>query len=177
MKIELILKPQLIPAAIQDYSIIQNMSPFYIYDISRHCGFNSLDWAWPENGYECIDYKNYFTENDRYPFLVKVEEQLAGFVLIDKVSIDKKTDWNVGQFFIIGKFQRAGVAAQVFKQVLSKFVGWWEVAVIPENNPAVKFWRKVIDEYTNENYLEQTKLLDEKYERIVFSFNNSINYK
>ncbi len=171
------LTPQLISATIQDYSIIQNMSPFYIYDISRHCGFNSLDWSCPENGYECIDYKNYFTNANHYPFLVKVAQQFAGFVLIDKVSINKKIDWNIGQFFIIGKFQGTGVAAQIFKQVLTKFVGWWEVAVIPENTPAVKFWRRVINEYTNKSYLEETKLLEEKYKRIVFSFNNSINYE
>lgn len=35
--------PKLTPASIHDYPTIQNMARFYVYDMSRYCGFISED--------------------------------------------------------------------------------------------------------------------------------------
>ncbi|MCZ6925162.1 MAG: hypothetical protein O7D30_07525 [Rickettsia endosymbiont of Ixodes persulcatus] len=71
------------------------MARFYIYDISRYCGFTSdeYDWALPQDGlYEAVDYKKYFTETDQKVYLVKVNEEMAGFVLLNKVGTHNKID-------------------------------------------------------------------------------------
>jgi len=45
----------------------------------------------------------------RMHFLVKVDDKLAGFVLINKVGSTPEVDWNIGEFFIVFKFQGKGV--------------------------------------------------------------------
>lgn len=75
-------KINIIPATIVDYSTIQNMARFYVYDVSRYCGFISKAWGLPEDGlYECFDLKKYFIDDDKKAYLVKLEDgELVGFV-------------------------------------------------------------------------------------------------
>lgn len=170
----------LIPAALVDYPLIQNMGRFYVYDMSRYCGFTSDEYGWalPQDGlYEIGDYKKYFTELDRTAYLVKLNEEIAGFVLLNKVGTHDKIDWNMGKFFIIARFQNKGVGREVAKQIWQMYEGLWEVLVIPENKPAIKFWRNTINAFTKGNYQEDTKLTsirDYKAERVVFEFNTDI---
>lgn len=47
----------IIKAGTEDYPVIQNMARFYVYDLSRLCGFTSKDWACPANGlYESFNF-------------------------------------------------------------------------------------------------------------------------
>lgn len=164
---------------IEFYSIIQNLGRFYAYDISRHCGFISSDWDFPENGlYEMLDVNKYFIDSDRKAYLVRVKNELAGFVLLNKIGTNPNTDWNVGEFFIIAKFQGKGVAAEVAMEIWNSHVGNWEVAVIPENIPAKKFWTRTIDAYTNGNYVCNVKQIDydkHQSQRIIFEFQSTEN--
>ncbi|HJD58071.1 MAG TPA: hypothetical protein LFV92_02465 [Rickettsia endosymbiont of Ceroptres masudai] len=51
------------------------------------------------------------------------------------------------------------------------------MSVIPENKPAIKFWRNTINAFTKGNYQEDTKLTsirDYKAERVVLEFNTDI---
>ena len=67
--------------------------------------------------------------------------------------------------------------------------GIWEVSALPENKPAIIFWRNAINEFTKGNYQEEIKLVqvnDYKAERVIFEFdtqqyiqannNNSIRF-
>ncbi|GFY55682.1 acetyltransferase family protein [Trichonephila inaurata madagascariensis] len=139
---------------------------------------DEYDLALPQDGlYEADDYKKYFTELDRKAYLVKVNKEIADFVLLNKVGTHDKIDWNMGEFFIIARFQNKGVGGQVAKQIWQMHKGPWEVSVIPENKPALLFWRKVINEFTKGNYLEEVKLVQisgYKAERVIFEFNIDI---
>ncbi|WP_341792879.1 MULTISPECIES: hypothetical protein [unclassified Rickettsia] len=63
-------------ATLADYPTVQNMARFYVYDLSRSCGFTSDedDWTIPRDGlYESTDFKNYFIEADKKAYLVKIQ--------------------------------------------------------------------------------------------------------
>ena len=152
-------KTQLVKASVDAYPIIQNMARFYSYDMSRSCGFiDDWDWAFPENGlYEGCDVKRYFEDKNRYAFLIKVDDELAGFALIHKNGTHPKTDWNMGEFFIVAKFQGKGIGKQAAYLVWQQFLGNWEVTVIPENLPALYFWRKCVSDFTKKQYCEEIK--------------------
>ncbi|MFN7039460.1 MAG: GNAT family N-acetyltransferase [Alphaproteobacteria bacterium] len=171
-------KPSLISADINDYPIIQNMARFYVYDMSRYCG-NIEGWECPDDGlYECFDLKIYFGTPGRYAFLVKIDNELAGFVLINKIGSNAEVDWNIGEFFILAKFQDKGVAKQIAFQIFDKFRGIWETSAMPDNIKAINFWRKTVAEYTKDNFIEgqktigPTKFHPEAYSMIVFRFEN-----
>jgi predicted acetyltransferase len=84
---------KIIKATIDDYPTVQNMARFYVYDMSRSCGFISEDWACPSDGlYESYDFKLYFDNPKRQAFLIKVHNELAGFVLLNKVGTQHNID-------------------------------------------------------------------------------------
>jgi ribosomal-protein-alanine N-acetyltransferase len=138
------------------------MGRFYVYDMSEFMG-----WKIPADGlYECIDFSKYWKTDDAFPFLIHYENELAGFVIIDKKGSDASIDFNVAQFFILRKFKNKGLGRYVACQCFDKFRGTWEVMVIPGNEGAYRFWQSIIKKYTAENFTE--------YTREVAHFNNSI---
>lgn len=120
------LKIDLIPATLKDYPVIQNMARFYVYDLSRECGINSGDWAIAEDGlYESFDFKIYLDDPARKAFVVRVKNELAGFVLLNKACISSKSDWNMGEFFILARFQGKGIGKEVAQLVWRSHPGSW----------------------------------------------------
>lgn len=177
----MILHPTLLPASRIDYPIIQNLARFYAYDMSRYCGQALAGWEFPDDGlYECQDFKKYFEKTNNYAFFIKINDELAGFVLIDQLEVLPEVNWNMGQFFIVAKFQRSGVGAKIAKQVFDRFQGEWSVGAIPQNTRAVEFWRKVIKEYTQDHFTESLMTSEElkteehptPYPMIMFRFKN-----
>lgn len=113
----------------------------------------------------------------RKAFLVKVKDEIAGFVLLDQVRTDSKTEKNMGEFFILAKFQNKKIGCQVAHQVWKLYPVQWEVSVIPENKRALIFWRKTISDFTQGNYKEEIKQIDydvHQPNRIIFSFNTKV---
>jgi predicted acetyltransferase len=171
----------IIHATLDDYLCIQNMARFYVYDLSRDCGSISSDWAIQEDGlYESFDFKNYFEDPSRKAYLIKVYDEIAGFVLLNQATESSANTWNMGEFFIIAKFQGQGIANQVAKEIWNMHPGKWEVSVIPNNKPALKFWEKAISGFTSGIFNKQIK--DVTYDehcprRIIFEFDtqNSIH--
>ena len=152
------------------------MAPYYIYDIYRYCG-HLPGWEFPKDGkFKTLDYKNYFDAPDRHAFLIELNDELAGFTLINKVGTCTDVDWNMGEFFILAKFQGKVVGEQIAFQVWDQFPGIWEVPVIPENLRALGFWRKVITKYTCGHFLEEMKVVhydSKETKRIIFKFDTS----
>lgn len=175
-------KIELIKATISDYSVIQNMARFYAYDMSRDCGQQLKGWEFPKNGlYECNDFKKYLEGNANHAYLIKVDDELAGFVFINKLEVMPIVDWNMGEFFIVAKFQRSGIGRTIAKQIFDQFPGEWSVGAIPQNTRALNFWRKIIAEYTHgkfheiEKTSEQLKTAEhpDPYPMIILRFKTS----
>lgn len=155
------MKIALFKANKEDKDIIQNLGRFYVYEMSRYCGFLPT-WETPSNGlFECIDLSSYCEKKDRHAFLIKVDDELAGFVLINKVGSMPDVDWNIGEFFVVSKFQGKGIGGNVAEQVFNKFPGVWETSQIPENKAAIDFWNKVITRYSNGQFEKTLKIIPE----------------
>lgn len=155
------MKITLSKATQEDKNTIQNLGRFYVYEMSRYCGFLPT-WEVPSNGlFECIDLSSYCEKPDRHAFLIKVDEELAGFVLINKVGSTSDVDWNIGEFFIVSKFQGKGVGRHVTEQVFNQFPGVWETSQIPENIAAIEFWDRVISRYSHGQFEKMLKTVPE----------------
>lgn len=167
-------------ASISDYPMIQNMARFYVYDLSKECGHISDDWRLPVDGlFESFDFKNYFEESTRKVYLVKVYDDVAGFILLNQAVTCKDSDWNVGEFFILGRYQRHGVGKIAAGKIWQMHPGKWEVSVIPENTSALKFWGNAISKFTANVFEKETKQIDfdkDQPKRIIYTFvSNSSN--
>jgi len=162
------------PATLSDYPMVQNMARFYVYDLSKECGRQSDAWRLPADGlFESFDFKNYFTDNTRAAYVITVQKDVAGFVLLNHETLDVVNDWNVGEFFILGRYQGRGIGTQAAQQVWQRHLGKWEVAVIPDNRSALRFWEKSIEDFTHNRFTKETKKVDfdkEQPHRVVFTF-------
>jgi predicted acetyltransferase len=148
-------------ASEKDKDTIQNLGRFYVYEMSRYCGFLS-GWEIPANGlFECIDLSSYCEKPDRHAFLIKADGELAGFVLINKVGSTPDVDWNIGEFFVVSKFQGKGIGRHAAEQVFNQFPGIWETSQIPENKAALDFWEKVVEGYANGQFEKSLKTIAE----------------
>jgi predicted acetyltransferase len=168
-------EPELFPLARGDYRQIEALAQYYEYDMSRFCGHLS-GWEFPLQGsylshHLINNLKSYFKQTQRYPFLVRVAGHPAGFVMVNKVGTTPDVDWNMGEFFVAAPYQRRKIGQTIAQLVFAQFPGIWEVAVIPENTGALKFWLKTISSL-NDDFTQERKTLSEPelHQMIVFRF-------
>ncbi|MCL2407002.1 MAG: GNAT family N-acetyltransferase [Defluviitaleaceae bacterium] len=141
---------EIITAAKSHKPVLRQLIELYEYDFTEFED-NDVD----EHGFFGYRYlDHYWTDEHRHPYLVKVDGKYAGFVLVNKhcyYTNDENTH-TIAEFFIMRKYRRTGVGSIAARFVFDLFPGMWEVRVMSENKPALPFWRKVINEYTNGKY-------------------------
>ncbi|MBN2147518.1 MAG: GNAT family N-acetyltransferase [Anaerolineales bacterium] len=140
------------PATEKDRPILRNLMELYLYDFSE---FDGADVG-PHGLFEYPYLDHYWTEEDRHPFLVRIDGRLAGFVLVLRYNYltGQRDHWVIGEFFILRKYRKQGAGAQVAVYIFNLFPGPWQVGQVPENTPATAFWRKIIARYTHNQYQE-----------------------
>lgn len=142
---------------LDDYERLQNMARFYVYDISKAAGALP-NWELPESGlFDCYDLKNYITDKDRRAYFVKLDQEIAGFVMINKDVSGPDVDWAIAEFFVLAKFQGRGVGTHVLPLVFKELSGLWEIKVLDFNQPAFQFWSGLLKK------LAQKKIIKPDY--------------
>jgi predicted acetyltransferase len=138
-----------VPAASEQQSILANLLELYAHDFSEfhniklradgRFGYNQLPLYWSEPG--------------RYPFLVRVDGELAGLVLVKKGSerSGAREAWDMAEFFVARAYRRRGIGFAVAHQVWSRFPGAWEVWVMHSNKAAYHFWERAITLFTGKD--------------------------
>ena len=155
------------PAAIDDKPLLQRMLELYLYDFTEFDGAD-LDQHGCF-GYPYLDH--YWTDLGRYPFVVRVQGRLAGFVLVFQHTYLPGNDWSVAEFFILRKYRRQGVGKQAAFYVFDQFRGKWEIQEMAANVPAQRFWRRIIGAYTAGRF-EETTLDTAQWQGPVQYFDN-----
>ncbi|MCI8668988.1 MAG: GNAT family N-acetyltransferase [Lachnospiraceae bacterium] len=156
------------PILIEQKSVFVQMMELYNYDFSEFSDNDINEFGY--FGYSHID--DYWNEEGRYPFFIRVDGKLAGLVLVRSCCeySQLSNPHNIAEFFIMKKYRKQGVGKNVAMKIFDMFPGGWEISQWTTNLPAQNFWRKVIDEYTNGNY----DTFDEKEkEEVGFTFDNS----
>ena len=95
-----------------------------------------------------------------HPFMVRVDGRLAGFALIKQIP-DDHVDFDVGEFFIVRRFRGRGVGKTVAQRLFDRFPGRWEVRQMLGHGPAQTFWRRVIADYSGDQYDESTQHIEQ----------------
>ncbi|MEH2152303.1 GNAT family N-acetyltransferase [Nostoc sp.] len=136
------MKIEVIKATQEQKLVLCSLMELYQYDLSEIeakevdvCGLF---------GYQYLDY--YWIEPERHPFLVKVNEKLAGFVLVNQHTYlhQNSNAMSIAEFFILKKYRNYGIGKQVATHIFNQFPGSWEVRQTALNLGAQAFWGKVI---------------------------------
>ena len=138
------------PILIEQKSVFVQMMELYKYDFSEFSDDDINEYGY--FGYSRID--DYWNEEGRYPFFIRVDEKLAGLVLVRSCcEYNNLADpHNIAEFFVMKKYRRKGVGKAAAVKIFDMFPGGWEVSQWSNNLPARKFWEKVVAEYTNGKY-------------------------
>ena len=109
--------------------------------------------------------------HDHRPFLIRVDENLAGFVLVNRTSHSGlPLDWNVAEFFVVRKYRRGGIGTQAAHLTWDMLSGRWEAAVARLNTPALGFWRRAVAKYPPACEVEELDRNDELWNGPVLRF-------
>ncbi len=140
------------PAAVSERPILRHLMELYMYDFTEFDGADIGNLGLYE--YPYLDH--YWVEPERSPFLVRVNDCLAGFVLVARYNYlsSEKDCWVMAEFFIMRKYRHQGVGERVALNIFDQFPGPWQVGQIIGNPIAIAFWRKVISRYTHDNFQE-----------------------
>lgn len=141
MKIELILA--------EEPEIITNLFQYYIYDMSEYVKFSPNSDGTFTVDESTIQLNTYWTRSDHYPYLIMVDDEIAGFSLLRKFPFNKDY-FDIGQFFVLRKFKNLGIGREAFKLSVNKYPGKWITRVLPNNDGAYRFWEKVISEFATD---------------------------
>lgn len=140
------MKIEILPAQVEDKPVVGHLLQLCVHDYSEFNGREVNDHGLFD--YPYLDY--YWTEAGRFPFLVRVEGKLAGFVLVRQMEGDESL-WQMAEFFILRKYRRQGIGRSVALQVFDCFEGRWEVIPEDGNLPAQRFWQRVKEAYQQKN--------------------------
>lgn len=150
--------------------LLESLFQFYHYDFAELLGGQ----VGPEGRFATPSLEPYWQDAWRHPFLVRVDEHLAGFALVQGRSrITGAADtWDVAEFFVMRQHRRSGVGSRVACEVFDRFRGKWEIRQIRANKPATAFWRAVVSRYTGGRFTEVI-YDDERWRGPVQSFDNT----
>jgi predicted acetyltransferase len=137
---------EVIPASLDQEPVLANLFELYAHDMSE---FMDVELgADGRFGYKFLS--SYWKDEGRYPFLIKVRGNLAGFALVrrgSQISGDENV-MDMAEFFIIRGFRRLGVGTKAACDIWRRFPGKWSVRVREHNRPAKIFWEGTLVAFT-----------------------------
>jgi predicted acetyltransferase len=134
------------PAAQQP--VLDRLLQLYKYDFSEFAPIGSpYGEVDEEGGFAYPALESYWRESGRIPLLIRADDHLAGFVLLNQWSaLGLPLDHGVAEFFVLRKYRRARVGTRAALSIFRRYPGRWEVGVAWYNPPALAFWRRVAEE-------------------------------
>ncbi|MBK5530264.1 GNAT family N-acetyltransferase [Pseudomonas sp. TH06] len=147
---------ELHPAQRDELQTLENLMQFYMYDFSQW-----LPLKLAGHGFYSIQPKDdYWRHPATSPFLIRVDDELAGFVTVDNETHIPGAEHNIGYFFLARRFRGQGVAQFVASALLSKIPGQWQIFHIDANRPAQRFWARLIPELSGGEFTSQQREVD-----------------
>ncbi|MFR2534411.1 MAG: GNAT family N-acetyltransferase [Clostridia bacterium] len=159
----------------QNRKVIENLFELYQYELSDYFMEDVK-----ENGkYEPYEYLDtYFTNATRNAYFVKVNNQYAGFILINEYTMlpRKEKTKSIAEFFILKRYRKQHLGRKVIAKILEKAENW-EVKVLDKNKEASDFWKGIIREKYEKVEINNREDKQEKWTIYYFSNQNRIEGK
>lgn len=156
-----------------DYEIIkvEEKDKDKLYKLLQYSLYDGSQYIDNEINEDCIyEYRwfdKYFTDDDRDAFLIKYNDKYIGMVMVNEYLKFNKSGKCIAEFLIMPKYRRNHIGKKVAYDIFDMYKGDWEVQPMENNPTAYSFWKNIINEYTNGNYITKNNGIED-----VFIFNN-----
>ena len=128
--------PDVSPIPIEDKPVLRQMFELYRYDFSAFDGRDLSDHGWYDYGY--LDH--YWTDDDRIPFMIRMDDKLAGFALVRHIADTDRDVMSLAEFF----YRRQGVGEAAARDVFTRFPGKWTLSINANNLEGMAFWPRIL---------------------------------
>jgi len=154
-------------AELSDKRTLRNLLQLYVYDFTEFLAFDLND----EGLYKEYLVDDYFTSSEKSAFLVRIDDKLAGFVLVSDETILNENQGGkcIKEFFVTRRYRRQGVGRIVARLTWDLYPGKWEMKVELTNKPAQQFWEAAIRAYPNKEWFRRQECNTNGWNGIVFS--------
>jgi predicted acetyltransferase len=128
-----------------DATLLANLLELYIHDLSAAFPAVALG---PDGRFGYPSLPRYWSEPERrFAFLIRADEQTAGFVLATRGSpaVEDPDVLDVAEFFVLRRFRGAGVGRRAAALLWQRVPGRWVVRVSEANPDGLAFWRRVVE--------------------------------
>ncbi len=133
---------------IAEKSILRNLVHLCMHDYSEFDQFEiGLDGMFAYRWFEA-----YFQEKERHAYLISINKNLAGFVMVRMNPGNEDWDYQIAEFFILRRYRRLGIGTLVSQQLLNKYTGLWEISYSASNQAASKLWNSILKDYPNKQH-------------------------
>jgi len=102
--------------------------------------------------------QGWFRDDRATAFVILRDQELAGFAVVQRafaLSDDRQRHYRLSEFFIRKPFRGRGIGRSAALLLFSRYAGEWTIPEQSRNPRAVRFWRRVVSEFTNGKYREK----------------------
>jgi predicted acetyltransferase len=151
--------------------VLANLMQLYIHDFSEFLAGRPLGELEEDGRFSPYPLDAYWQEEGCIPLLLRREERLVGFALLNRQSHCRQAvERNVAEFFIARKYRRGGVGTAAVHAIFDRYPGRWETAVARRNVGALAFWRSAITRHPLVSDVEQLDLQTAAWNGPLFRF-------
>lgn len=102
--------------------------------------------------------QGWFHDDRATAFVVLREQEPVGFAVVQRGPAggdDAKRHYRLSEFFIRKPFRSRGVGRGAALLLFARYAGEWTIPEQSRNPGAIRFWRRVVSEFTNGHFREQ----------------------
>ncbi len=148
MPIESMAEVLLEPVAKADRGVLVRLFQLYRHDSSEYDGeMPDERGAFSLGAY----FDRYWVEPTRHPYFIQHAQRRVGFVLVRQVEPNVHS---IAEFFVSRGVRRLGIGRAAAVAAFTTHPGQWRVAQDERNEPAQRFWLRVIDEFTDGDFVQ-----------------------
>lgn len=133
------IKLELIEIYKENEEILSNLLSLYLHDLSEF----SSEITISQNGlYEFDAIDEYLSKTNLHALLIKVDNNIAGFILLSESPYVKEgCDLCIQEFFILKNYRRNGIGNMALNLLYKKYIGKYCLMIMGKNIIALNFWR------------------------------------
>jgi predicted acetyltransferase len=138
------------PATAEDRPTVERLWLMFRHDLSGFMGV----LPHPDGTFRSERVDAAFTEEGWAPYLLLRGDRPAGFAFVRGLNGPTRV---LNSFFVVRGARRAGIGTRAVREVVQRHPGPWEIAFQYENEPAVRFWRRVASALAPGAWTEETR--------------------
>jgi predicted acetyltransferase len=162
---------EVVPANPDDQPLLAGLLNSYAREFSR---FHHVEFE-ADGSFVYHPLAAYWQEPGRFPFVIRVDGNPAGFAFVTRVNSPSGGDhvFDIAEFYVSPPFRRKVAGTAAAHILWRRFPARWQVRVLPANQPAVRFWQNAITRFTG-RLAQPVSFTVEKEAWLRFTFDSRI---